>query len=714
MDEDIELDDLISFYPPSFEPEIQKKISAKKEFNELSSNPKETLKKARGDYFKHQKFIQRFLQHYNELILFHETATGKSCAITATADILKKEHESTDTNSFLSGGYIERAIVIVNNKQLKTRMIDEIVCKCTDGVYDTPEAEASIKKVYRNVRQWYTVKERESFARKLAKISNQEIIERYSNSIIFIDEAHNLRFRTFKGEPERKERPDIKLKRHMLNRFLVQGLKDLANTYDIAISGRKDEIIDQLLDDPSLSLKKINKAIDSGKYALSKTEKDRKKPKFGKEDIYVQFWRLFQVARNTKKVLATATPMVNDSSEIKDLLNLILPSRISPYDENFPKFTKKVTTTQLGQLLYISPNTKIKDMTNQQLEKLFRGKVSYVRRLDTGIDIQYQGIPIYKIQGYHHAPKDYETETKVYLGKMSDFQSKIYRQVRKGKQNELRNKERQVSNFVYPDGSFGLKGFNKYISQIGHRYRVKTETASGREFAKQISTIDGIRNLGVKFAEIIEIANSVKGNIFVYSNYSKASGAVPFAMCLEAQGYELFDEPDMNSVFRLKNITNVQTYCTNGAGERVIRESFAKKPIYAFLSPDITTSSLEVLLSLMNSPENKHGEYIKIFITTPVGGEGISLNNVISIHLIDGDWKHATNYQAESRAIRSTSHVELLKEQSRVEVKIFNHAAYTCEPSEEGTSTLEMDDDYIYPCENNKLLSIDIRLYERS
>ena len=496
-------------------------------------------------------------------------------------------------------------------------------------------------------------------------------------------------------------------------------MKDLAENFEIPVLGNKNEIVDLLLDEEDIvTIKNINEAIESGSYAMSKKKGEKKEPKFGKEAQYVQLWRLFHIARNIKVVLATATPMVNDSAEIKDLLNLLLPAKT----DDFPEFDRKITTRELGPLFAISPETKIEDLSDEELEFYFRGIVSYVRRLDTGADIEYQGIPISNIGGYPHAPEEYKTESKVYLAKMETFQSKIYKSVRRAKQNELRDKERQVSNFIYPDGSFGLAGFNKYVKQQGDRYTIKN-TSAGRVLADQISTLEGIRKLGVKFANIIEIANETEGNIFVYSNYSKASGAVPFSLCLEAQGYELFREYDMNSVFRARFVTTARTYCSGGSSERVIRESFLaayeegrngaiQKPRYALLTPDIGATALEVLMEVMNSPENKHGEYIKIFITTPVGGEGISLSNVIGIHLVDGDWKHATNYQAESRAIRATSHDDLLKEQTRVDVKVYNHAAYTCETSDAGSETEE--EDIIYPCGDEELLSVDIRLYERS
>lgn len=713
FEDDIQLEDLIAFYPPSFVDKIQTKISGKKEFKELASDPIERLKKARGDYFKHQKFIQRFLQHYDDLLLFHETGTGKSCAMTATAELLKQQHLRGDT-------HIDHAYFIVNNKQLKERIINEIVCKCTDGVYDIIRPGKDPKReVNKNLRQWYTVIERETFARRLALLSNEDIVRDYSNAIFFIDEAHNLRFEPFTGEIEEEEE-DIgrKLRKDELRQFKVKSLRKLAEEVELEDAPEKKvDLIQVLSNIPSLTLDKIKEVASSEEYELIKKTKKKVRPEFSKEDQYIQYWRLFHVAKNIKRVLATATPMVNESAEIRDLINLLLPSTHHP----LPDFqTRYINIQRLDPFLDIPSDVNISDMTDDELEEKFRGKVSYVRRLDTGVDIEYVGIPISELRSYSHRDLDYETETNVYMEKMGEFQADIYKRVSLLK-DELRDKERQVSNWVYPDGSFGTGkkkgkkgkrgGAAKYLEKEGNKYIVRTTTPAGRRFpegikfqeqiSKDIDDPTGIEMLGVKFANIIKLAESIDGNVFVYSNYAKASGAVPFSVCLEAQGYKMFNEPQ--SVFRSVTPTPIPTYCKSGDSTKVI--TIAKEKRYAYLAHGIVGLRLDAMLEVMNSYENRHGEYIKIFITTPVGGEGISLSNVLQIHLADSDWKHATNYQAESRAIRATSHDDLLKEGKLVVVKVYNHASYTCLPS--------VDVDL---CEDgeSELLSVDVDLYELS
>src|SRR6056297_3064284 len=129
QDNQVELEDLIEFYPDIEIQEIQKIITAKHEFNELASDPFETLSKLRGQYYRHQLFTQRFLRAYDELLLFHQPGTGKTCAMAATAEWFKNARLRGETN-------IKKALFLVKNDTLETQLAKEIVCRCTENVYD--------------------------------------------------------------------------------------------------------------------------------------------------------------------------------------------------------------------------------------------------------------------------------------------------------------------------------------------------------------------------------------------------------------------------------------------------------------------------------------------------------------------------------------------------------------------------------------------------
>jgi hypothetical protein len=295
---ELQMDELLAFYPPRRDPEIQTLISAKKEFRELASDPFEVLKRIRGDYFKHQKLIEKFIEHYNTLILYHETGTGKSCAITAASEVLKRHHfDNLSSDPHLS--YIERAYIIVKNDTLLDRMKDEIICRCTDGIYDTPEAGDSKQKVHKNLNQWYELVERERFARRLAKMSNEEIFETFSNTIVFVDEAHLLRFRKtrateIEAEIESfEETQEESLKKLRLSGFKRDDLIEIAKIYDLDLKGEsKKTILNILKSHDPLKLTDIKKIIESKEYEYQEVKK-KKASEIVKEDIYVQFQKLF-------------------------------------------------------------------------------------------------------------------------------------------------------------------------------------------------------------------------------------------------------------------------------------------------------------------------------------------------------------------------------------------------------------------------------------
>ena len=72
--------------------------------------------------------------------------------------------------------------------------------------------------------------------------------------------------------------------------------------------------------------------------------------------------------KRSKIILGTATPMINDVNEIAPLMNLLLPA-----DQQMPT------------------NWNYENVSLDQLEPFFRGKVSYVRGLDTGAQVIYEG-----------------------------------------------------------------------------------------------------------------------------------------------------------------------------------------------------------------------------------------------------------------------------------------------------------------------------------
>jgi len=497
-------------------------------------------------------------------------------------------------------GKIQKVLVLVRSDILKSEIERQIVSGCIDGTYDVDEYFPSTRKraVRKKIESWYEIVGYQKFARDLEKKDDATIRDLYSNTLIFFDEVHNIRVENMGNEGIAKRKKKKKL-----------------------------------------------------------TEEIRKK-----KIVYNQIYRVFHIPRNTKRIIATATPMINDVREIGPLMNLILPENLQ-----FP------------------PDFPYETATLDDYEPYFRGRVSYVRSLDTGIKISKVGIPVNEIPEYKYSG-DFDPQIKVFPNYMSEFQNEAYMKAANPTGSERKKKktfyhaERQAANFVYPDGSWGAKGFRKYTEKIGNNYYPKPE------FKESLSNIDGIREMSVKTANMIEIAERVeKGNVYIYDNFVEASGAITIALCFQAMGYEIFNES--RSVFRPKDPFGTDN-SENKGEQKEIQPDFKKKKRVGLFTGMTSESTFAAMIELMNSYENRHGDYLKVFIASPTGSEGISLSNVVSIHIGSGDWKYATPHQAKSRAIRSTSHEELLKEKqaayanagldprtARVDVEVYYHVA---------------------------------------
>jgi hypothetical protein len=162
----------------------------KKEFHDLKLEKQENFPEKKGELFKHQKLIARFLSSYtlyDQMLLVHDMGTGKTCSAVSVIESIKNE-----PNNFKGALYLAKGSALVNN------FIDELIFKCTDGRYipDNFENLTELEKVHRKkkmVSDFYSWGTFEIFAKEITRSSDAELINKYSNYIIVIDEIHNIR-----------------------------------------------------------------------------------------------------------------------------------------------------------------------------------------------------------------------------------------------------------------------------------------------------------------------------------------------------------------------------------------------------------------------------------------------------------------------------------------------------------------------------------------
>jgi hypothetical protein len=616
--DNIELEDLVYTYPEYGNPRIQTEISEKEEFQEIRATVSERVPRP-GELYSHQKFLKRLMLQYDQQLVMWGAGLGKTCgyvAVTehykAIASVLEEIRKESQVENGLYPPY-KRVYILVKGQNLIDETKHQILCKCTDGDYITEQiinskTEMARKaNVTRSISKYYTITTYGDFANTVFNMTDQQLRIEFDNSIFIVDEVHNINDDKSGG-------------------FIRRN--DIGNPYYAYMKKKKEKIMKGRL-------------------------------------IYDQLWRLFHLVKPRKVMLLSATPMINDASEIGPKMNLILPAEM-----------------QIGNIDW--DTVKI-----DELEPYFRGLISYVRALDTGAIPVYQGLPInaeYTVNG-----KLVKAEIVVYATEMAEKQAAVYEIAVKDphalrpesdRPEAFDDLKRQVANFVFPDNSTGSVGFSRYVEEGKGGYK------ANEELGRWLSSPEHFRALSAKFFEIVRLCKEEPGNCWCYSNYIKGSGGIVLGECFRFSNFERFNES--SSVFSLAGGNSLSTVCGGKSlddvdvkKDRVVR--IGKKLRYALLTSDTSGPESTTLLELFNSYENRHGEYIKAVVGSPVTRDGLNLANVLQIHLVEAGWNQASTYQAESRAIRSTSHVDLLDEERirsgrddvSIVIKVYRHAAIT-------------------------------------
>lgn len=411
-----------------------------------------------------------------------------------------------------------------------------------------------------------------------------------------------------------------------------------------------------------------------------------------KGDTYKTLHRLFHLVEGCKIILATATPMINEVAEIKPLMNLLLP-----LDRQMPK------------------NLVIDNASLEQLEPYFRGLVSYVRSLDTGVLINYVGEKL-EIPITVGEDKTITAKIDITPSVMGDIQLEGYKRAI-GESGGIYDNERQASNFVFPDRSWGgsfprthkdarsaerskSTGLGKYVtSLVEDNYVPTSEFRDWLRLYDEEETKDDkyLERLSCTYAksirEVLAADPDTSGTVFVYNDFVFGSGAIVHALAFEANGFERFHGNE--SAFRAT--TGISNPCSTQKGSREIllrpygekrRDGTIQPYRYALITSDTSPVNLSYILELFSSPENVHGKYLKVLIGSQITREGLNLSHGTQVHLMTTWWNRSANYQAISRILRATSHLLLLEEERRryeeeglnpddvtVPVNIYQHVA---------------------------------------
>lgn len=375
------------------------------------------------------------------------------------------------------------------------------------------------------------------------------------------------------------------------------------------------------------------------------------------QNVTLQMWRLSHLPLRTKVIGLSASLIINDVNEAIGTLNLILP-----IDRQIPD------------------NSKIQNMTTDELAKYVNGYVSYVSSPDVHVYRWRQGVEFNETVVGDRGDT-YRSQLVLKLHGMSELQSKIYarafdRDIRtdNGKARPgFRINARQASKGVFPptkkfpEGSWGMEGFMEHFTRTDNGWY------KASKHMKEYYKGDRLGILSISALEAIKIARATDGLVVIFDEYVDGSGLNYLAIAMDNMGFQRHDPT--TSIFRPKGSSGPAPYCggvpdldasteIESDKERTIRPDFMKQSAagylrYVMITKDTKNAQLSNILELCGSNENVKGEYLRVVMISGRAKEGISFSNMAVFIQYGGVWTPTTEYQAESRGLRTTSHVLL-------------------------------------------------------
>jgi len=193
---------------------------------------------------------------------------------------------------------------------------------------------------------------------------------------------------------------------------------------------------------------------------------------------------------------------------------------------------------------------------------------------------------------------------------------------------------RHSSLFVFPDGSYGKDGFNKYVKETKGKFTLSQNLKQLISGKTDEEKIEKLRKFSCKYAEVIEkIINAYesKKSSFVYCNSVTGGGLILFSLILELFGFQ----------------------------KAIGYEKTRKRRYALFLTGK---SDFSALKERFNNADNKHGEFINVILGSRSISEGLSFLNIREEHIITPHYNYGEIEQAIARGYRSRSHLRLIED----------------------------------------------------
>lgn len=720
------------FYPLLTDPDFNKNIFLKKEFNDFKTHQEtktmdELCKPTDFKLDANQNFLRNYINPdtpYNGILLVHGTGVGKTCASISMAEGFKEDLKKINKKILV-------ITVLKNNfkkelfdfsKDLSKKRPEQIV-QCTGKSYELPDEfkhySIKQKKIYvdRLINNYYQLFGYQEFANYIIKNTNWKgeedliddrilkyISKEFDDRVIIIDEVHNIKI---------DRNNDLKKTVQPILRSIIKYAK---NTKLILMSATP------MFDIPQEIIYIVNLLL------LNDDREEIKVHTFFNKD-----GTLKPDADIKLKELMTGYISYIRPEPLK------FPIRIYSQKSTIPKISYTITNEKIKStnLLKYTPLIEcsmcdIQLLTYQYyINKIIKKNKNNIDKFEYDIDEtdELENIDEFDelddINNSNNSNNNMKNNNNEIAGirtlKILESISNIVFPLDHGKlilnsPNKNKNISKMIGAFgrngINNDTDNGLGGFYKNIQYsissgrktIKYKYQSHAIFNKGTKNEKPFMDYSLIKNYSCKMFNLLENIKNTTGLIFIYSTY-KDIGTIPISLMLEQNGY---------SRYTVEGETNLLDYSPNKVGGGGVKKKIcylcskeandinhidtesnnyhvfkvAKYLLYFGSNQDIIKIRKEDALSKFSSSNNKYGEEIKIFIGTKTVSEGLDFKRIRQIHILEPWYNLSRLEQIIGRGIRRCSHIDLPKEERNVE--IFQYA--TSYPKDDPLSITETID----------------------
>jgi superfamily II DNA or RNA helicase len=410
--------------------------------------------------------------------------------------------------------------------------------------------------------------------------------------------------------------------------------------------------------------------------------------------------------KNTRIILLSATPAVNNPYEFALTFNLLRPG-------TFP------TSEAIFNQLYISSSNfeSLNENKKNQFQRRIMGLVSYY--IGATPDKYAKKTTHYKSL----VMDDYQQEVYDHFERIEEEKEKIRRKMSRGKigndMSTYSSYTRQASNFVFPNinskvngekrprpGQFRIKDEDAIVIDEGKDKDKKEDLKKTKEevneyikairiyvnelinYFKNIHRLDkekghtiqdDVKNFFSKFegsfSKLSDERNNNKSNLFrmlyrcspkmlnIVFNILKSPGSVlVYSNYVAMEGLQILKV--YLSFFGFVSLEDDTGYNPSNPNKNAPKNGFRYIEFHGGINKDLRETNKKIF----NTKKNNYGEIVKIIMISPAGAEGINLRNVRQVHILEPYWNEVRIEQVIGRAIRQCHHVDLPMDERTVDV----------------------------------------------